>query len=107
MFAHLPNPAIQHHLGNFLGFANHNIVDPKGADDNETTLNDNIPWSNVSASNKNDGVQVIVNNEGKFVIENPTGDAPDIYTNQLNGYTTKEILKNQDVVFPTGTTFIT
>lgn len=86
---------------NYLG----SVVDPNGADNKANTTNDNIPWSTVSSLNKNDGVQVLVNDEGKFVLKNPTGDAPDVYTGAMSGFTINSVLSSQDVTFPAGTTF--
>jgi flagellar hook protein FlgE len=68
-------------------------------------------WANYDDLNKNDGVEVIVNNQGQFEISNPSGDA----FNENDGdivlpATPADVLSatsvyNMDITLPTGTAF--
>ena len=70
-----------------------------------SVINDTITWNNpaVQEANKNDGVSITVGAEGNFIIQNPSGDAPEWYFNNVSSTTLNSILAKQDVVFPVGT----
>ncbi|WP_442764473.1 flagellar hook-basal body complex protein [Sulfurospirillum cavolei] len=107
---------------------NGDIVDLDGIDETPSTADD-LPWTASSSNNKNDGVQITVNNEGKFVIKNPKGDAynPDddtdlgdplpvgattysyafTDTTATADYGINEILATQSILFAKGSQFIT
>jgi len=85
------------------------IVDNDGADNIIATNADNLPWSAALAANKNDGVRVTVNNEGKYIITNPKGDAfnsqDDLRTGVIAQANINAALVDQNILFPSGTTF--
>ena len=83
-----------------------------GADPGTDTI---AEWKvTAQAANKNDGVEITVNDEGKFVIKNPKGDAFNVdddtdtgttigaYTNAISGTNITTILSAQSILFPTG-----
>ena len=73
-----------------------------------SVINDTITWNNpaVQEANKNDGVSITVAPEGNFIVQNPSGDAPEWYFNDVSSSTLNTILAQQDVLFPI-VTFIT
>ncbi|KHG34609.1 flagellar hook-basal body complex protein [Sulfurospirillum sp. MES] len=70
--------------------------------------------TSAQAQNKNDGVEITVNSEGKYIIKNPKGDAFNVdddtdtgaimgaYNNAISGTDITAILSAQSILFPSG-----